>query len=859
MRSMNKIVKLFFSFLLILVYASSVIAEEWRFIGDIEGVPKRFEQLKQEGRIIRNGDSWDLAKDHSLVFEGDLWKRGPYGIRTVNWVRDLLTKNNKDASRPRVVLALGNHDLNTISLIQWYSKMELGEHEPFNKWLKEKNLPNNQMSRIDYWAEWNGVQDKIEWFMVEKVADKLGVDPTDKAFAEKYYPKNKPDVELLKQVVSKESVYSDFLDFVKPGGPVWDLYRKGSVVKTWTDKSGAKFLAWHSGNLSQANFGVVPGSSHNYFDYDRLTSLPPGQAKKEASIAFDKWADDYNAYVNSELDDIEKQWGELKGKNGKKDIVKSESSKKVAQKLYTNRMAALADAGWDPKTKKLNFEANSLVYPDPRFFKDNSIPGLPEQKIVDILGIVEVDYGISGHQPVGDGMIHRTAISKNKHSVQLLLTDTSFSPIEQEDVVVVKDGALHFEAKTKEGYNLVIDRPSNQTLKGWKEEIAKFNLLTAEQKAQLSEEEVKRVKSLIHKVGAFDKLGMIANGWLITGFEGKLNPATGLMEPDLDKFILFQKNGFKIEYKIVDIWGLEGAKLEPASADLRQMAINASKAKVEELQKHDKQVLKVQDVLRLIKSKNIMVTSGPALNSLNKALKNPEAEQFLAKHLKEFEEWLRAIPADDEWVFMGGGTQGFEEEKNKVIAKINIERAAAGKKPFEIVGLATGITGGSELDPNVKKYYNLKAFYWDDYQKEMLNILDNKSSRPKSITFDFAGGGGIVTQQLKETAAFVREGNNARINLIPGLTPHSVTGVPTADDLKKMAATDAFVHTDLGKSLVDQKIATVISGAGEYKDQFKERSDYAQKTTKETKIVESERIPATINAADCAKGFSLIK
>ena len=136
-KSLIKTLLQIFVFLLI---ATNLHADEWRFVGDIEGIAKRFDQLQKEGRIVPNSqNSWDLVDGQSLVFEGDLWKRGPYGVRTVKWVQDLLTRYNVEGSKaPRVVLALGNHDLNTISLIQWLPKMELGEHKAFNDWLKLK-------------------------------------------------------------------------------------------------------------------------------------------------------------------------------------------------------------------------------------------------------------------------------------------------------------------------------------------------------------------------------------------------------------------------------------------------------------------------------------------------------------------------------------------------------------------------------------------------------------------------------------------------------------------------------------------------------------------------------------------------
>lgn len=823
------------SLFLLLVAASLSFAGEWTIVGDIEGVPKRFQQLQNDGVISPDpsGQGWVLNEGQMLSFEGDLIKRGPYGIRTVRWVSDLLDKYGPERVRvtdspgtAKGYLAMGNHDLNTASLIQWLPKMELGEFVPFNQWLSSKGRPNDLLSRIDYWAEWNGTQDKIEWFWLESVADKLGKDPLDPAFKARFFPEGRPLPTELEKVIPRKAAYDSFLDFVKPDGPLWKLYKKSQVIPYWTTTEGTSFLSFHSGNLTRGNFGVVPGTSRRYFDMAQLRDLPHSEASALAKQSMREWTRDYNGYINAQLDEVRANWIRLKGPDGKKAVRKSAEASAIADSLYRNRLASLSDAGWDPITKKLNIEANSLVYPDSRVVKGSSIPGLPEKDIIDALGLAEVDYVVSGHQPVGDGMIHRTGVPGRGRPVQFLLSDTSFSPVEQEDRVRVSDqGAIHFETKTRDGKNILIDRPGHKELDEWTKSVAEFEALGAEGQAKLPAEQLAKLKELQKKLGAVNKLGMMANGWLIIGFEGKPDSVTGKLVPDYDRFVLFQKQGRNMVYKTADIWGISAAKLEPAVADLDELARVARADKVTELKAHgqnrvaaggqDIQILSTKDVLRGLKGKNVMLTSGPALNSLEKAKKNPAAAAMLTAHLDEFESWLRTIPSNEEWLFAGGGTQGFEQLRNERVAKVNAERVKAGAKPFEIFGFVTGVTGGSELDPNVKKYYTLNAFYWDDYLSETLKLIDNSSNRPKRLVFDYAGGGAIVTDQLRQTGKFISGGNPAEIRLIEGLTPYSPEGVPTPDELKKMAATDSFVFSEDGKTLIAEGKARVVR-SGEY-------------------------------------------
>lgn len=54
-------------------------------IGDIEGLPKRWQKLINDGVIsISPAGEVTLRDGYSLIFLGDLMKRGPYGVATID-------------------------------------------------------------------------------------------------------------------------------------------------------------------------------------------------------------------------------------------------------------------------------------------------------------------------------------------------------------------------------------------------------------------------------------------------------------------------------------------------------------------------------------------------------------------------------------------------------------------------------------------------------------------------------------------------------------------------------------------------------------------------------------------------------
>ncbi len=532
-----------------------------------------------------------------------------------------------------------------------------------------------------------------------------------------------------------------------------------------------------------------------------LEASNPGITYKAIQL----WVNSYNEKVKSELVEIEKLYNslDLQLKSGAENT-KDPQTLARANQLYNNRLASLADAGWDPVTGKLMVEANSLVYPDTRVVKGSSIPGLPEELIIQILALGKISYVTAGHQPVGDGMIHRTGLAFD-HFIQFLLTDTSFSPIEQEDFLRVRDdGFLQFKTKLRDGTTVVIERPGNAEELRSRELIKRYSSLTKESLEKMSAQSKKTFEDAKKRFEANQKLGMLANGWLIVGFVGKQNDK-GETVPDYDNFILFQKQGRNMVYKTVDIWGITSpdVKLEYAKTDLTDMVEQAKKDKVSDLQKHGKEVLSLLGFERRVRGKNVMVLSGPALNSLNKALKNQEANQVLADYKNKFKSWLQTLLEKEKWVFIGGGTQGFEEQLNQIITEENVRRVV----PFEMIGVVAGVTGGAEFDKNVKSFLPLqKAFYWDDYFTELLPLLTKtKLAKPNNLKFLFAGGGAIVQKQIRETLAEIdRSGIKSDVTLLPGLSM-SMT------DPKQMSATDLFLQSETGKAALETQKAVLIT------------------------------------------------
>jgi hypothetical protein len=817
--------KTFFSLLLILFVSFSASAEWTRIIGDIEGIPKRWQQLASEGVVSFDSKGQILLNDgYSLSFEGDLMKRGPYGKRTIELISDLINRYNVDLKNPRVRVVLGNHDLNTISLIQWLPMMASGTATDFNQWLVDNKRSNDQLSRVEYWLQYNGVNDKLEWFWLELVAEKLGKSSLDPSIKTRFYPDGKPLTANLATQISKEQAISQFLDFVRPGGVLWNLYGRSKIIDLYETKDGVRFLNFHSGILTTGNFGVVPGEGQNMFeraireyyaaenadrilktyDFNKIEDLErfeqgvPGFTLNAVQL----WVKRYNEFITLEMSEVERLYNKLsvslKIQNGK---TIDASTLSLANQLYSNRLAALADAGWDPVTGKLMVEANSLVYPDSRVAKGSSIPGLPEDFIVKVLALAKIDFITGGHQPVGDGMIHRTAHAYDR-VVQFLLTDTSFSPIEQEDFLRVRDdGYLQFKTKNRNGTTIVIERPGHDEEAKLKAMIDRYNSLSSDSISKITPEAKVAFEERVKRFNANQKLGLLANGWLIVGFGEKQN-AKGQTVPDYDNFILFQKQGRNMVYKTVDIWGITSpdVKLEFAKTDLSEMATSANKEKIDDLKKHGKDVLNILRFERTIRGKNVLVISGPALNSLTKALKSDDAKKIFEDYKIQFKNWLEALPPNESWVFIGGGTQGFEAELNKIISEVSQKR----QNPFEMIGVVAGVTGGAELDHSVSKYLPLsKAFYWDDYFTELLPLLSRPvRAKAAKIQFLFGGGGAIVGKQIREVLSEIDHGFKVEVSLLPGLS----MGMTNSKD---MSATDQFIQSELGMSVIGTKMSLV--------------------------------------------------
>lgn len=855
----------------------------WRPIGDIEGLPQRWLELLRDQTIKVSSDGHATLADDStnLSFEGDLWKRGPYGIRSVTWTLDLLRQDPE-----RVRLSMGNHDGNTLQLLQWMPAMSLNQFSEFNEWRTKNNRENNEISQIDFWADRNGVFDKINWFWLESVADKMGVDPTDAGFKAEMYPDGKILLDKLAKHISKEQVYKKFLKFISPGGALWEVLEKSHMIDFWRTKSGVSFFSTHSGIDTKGNFMIVPGDQRKAFDiaFKEVTGLnvtdidsdvralievknsqlPDGKKLHfEAAMyhpdevvqvltkikglemakirqiyirAFEVWSTNYSEFQQSNLQEIKNLWKEFRDTK-KWNSFSEETRLTKAQAMLSNRMGALTDAGWDPKLKKINIEANSPIYPDASYVKGNSIPGLPDTWITKFMALAGIEFRLGGHQPIGDFAVHRISEYFGR-VVQFVLTDTSFSPIEQQDFIRIReDGFLQFRARTRDGLVMAIDRPGSRDYQKLRAHALKYMKNPAK---------YPELKAASEQYNALDILGKTVNGWLVAGFAGKKDPATGRTVPDYTNFILFQKQGRNMNYQLVDTWGIFNdqskgefigelkGKVRLAEADFETLAADAKKEKALEVQateattasgnQQKRQVLSDEQFFKILEGKNLVISSGPALNSLNKALKFQEAQGQLTAHLIEFEAWLRSRPATEEFVFLGGGTLGFEQLRNEVIAKVNAERKSNGLKPHIIIGSLASISGSSEFDPNVRLYHLLEgAYYWNDYFPKLMKLLlDRPNFKLKSFHVDFAGGGAILGDQIKLVENLIKKGANLIVNLIDGLSPEQLKNLTSVSECKGCAATDAYIATKDGQEMLSsgkmsiwrQKYKSVIDRLG---------------------------------------------
>ncbi len=722
---------IFFSLACSTTYKSRSIAQSssniTHVIGDIEGINNRWEKLVTDN-VIKLGERSTIEqtnKNNSLAFLGDLARRGPHGVESVERVIELKSVN------PNTISIIGNHDGNWLGFLSLNAALEMGLIEAYQDWLELKGAQNNLTNRVNWWAERMGLQDKVRNFWIEMAARELGIKSTEAA--ERF--SGDTQFEKLNEVLNENKMAEQFLKSVKPGGVNFEFLKISSLLEVKELDNGKKSLFFHSGRLSPGNLGVIPGGNDKMYN------------KHSDSTWLQKWANGLNHWKNTELDNLSNElerFEELK-KEGKVTEARS-----LAIEISKNRLATYMDVGFDFSLNKMTFDANSLVYPDNVKGTDNKLPSLTNQFVSDILAKAGVSYVFGGHEPVGDLALAKLGFSeKHNHLIRYIMTDTSFSPVESTDKVQLhSDGTLEIEGKTRDGKGIFTIIPPESSLEA--------DLKSTDENRKFRAEQIK-------------KIGMTVNGYLVVGFEITTNKS-GIQVPNFENMVVVKQEGYNFNYKTIDRWGLEGVKPKYFTTDFESIYEDAKNEKSEILKSYNKVEMAESDFLKFVEGKKIIINSGPALNSLSPVLDKATGQpKNVEQYLKYWKAELRSIGLNDKVVILGGGTEGLEAMKNEIVDKINKDRIAKGGTPISMIGAITGITGGNELDKNVKRFLITKAFYWEDYFREVLKLVDK--SKAKSVSIRFGGGGGIVTQQIQEAFEFLEKTKHrAQVYLEQGIT-----------------------------------------------------------------------------------------
>lgn len=723
-------------------------------VGDLEGMIQSWKTMARMQLIRFEDGAPRLGDDGSeLLFLGDYMRRGPFGRRTVEWVTRLVDENPA-----RVLAVLGNHDINPVSLVTMLPALELGMIPAYEASRAERGAESTLGDRVTWWARDYGVQDKLQNWWIERAARELGTSPAHARFRARI---TSPDAEgrprvdeaKLEAIVPREVMAADYVAFVSPGGAGWELVEKLPMLRVRAS-GDQKWLVMHSGSPSMGNLGVVPGGDGRWYE-----KYGPGEWVERWAAALDEDFKKPDLALARRL--LDEYHAAAAGS--------AEARAKATALLERVYLPRYGDAGWDCAQQKLTTTADSVVYPDKKEFELSSVPGLPAQEVTDRLAAAGVTMVLGGHTPVGDGVLVRLGVSEHG-VVRYVLADTSYSPVEGEQKVRIRpDGSILARVTTREGLKVVVDLPSER-------EIAE--LLAAEEGSarRFRGEQMRRI-------------GKVLEGHVVMGFAVKPGAQWA---PDYENLVVMRQDGFRFSYRVVDRWAVAdavaraGGSLPYARANLDALYAEAYEGQRALLKAHGKADLDDAGLVARLAGKKVYVSSGPAASSYSRVLGHEAGARTAAYYLKEWRAWLEALPDEEAWVFLGGGTTGVERAKNEVVAAVNEARRARGATPFEVYGAITGVTRGDELDPNVDAFAATRAYYWGDYFAELLALLEAaRAADPATeLTIEFAGGGGIVHAQIGEALAFRARHPATRVVLTGGLNPAGKDGAirPSATD-----------------------------------------------------------------------------
>ncbi len=807
-------------------------------VGDIEGMGVHWSKLERDGILKWNSKlrTWDLVDEKAiLLFNGDFMRRGPWGMRSVQW---LLSLNERYPGR--VSMVLGNHDGNILSFFISRPKSAAGLDPEYNTWLQNQSRTNTLASQIFYWAETMGLRDKVDNFWLELVLLKgLKQSPNELTLSpelrERFYTeKGYINREALSKSIDESQFAEAFYHYFKPGNKskygFWNLLKSVKEIQLLEGENhlGGKFFiqATHSAMSGNDNLGTIPQDSRRYVmipTLDENGQINTAGAVSEGIEYQGKVLDPkdhspenlrkfYAAGVDALHGDFIK--GDLKALarfiNILETLVPLQSTfiensdaalqkiTKLIEKMTNLELPKHVDQLWSFLTGGSE-RTDSYVYPPANLIKEDSLPAPADSAILAAEQRLGIRIKVGGHKPVGDFATMMLGLDPvSGEMIVHVFHDTSYSAVEGNNRIrIFKNGAVQIYGSIKDGTRIAMEYPSRETLKKWNR-IKNYNNFL--RKTNAKDKIGPRELQIEDRLDRYSRLGKAVDGRVIIGFKRKQDE-NGKWYTDYDEYMTVRQDGYKFEYLMIEVWALMDYEknvgpLQHVVADSKGMADRAEARKIKMLtEKLGRDVITNQTQIDNLSNKDVVWFSGPAA-SISAVLDDANSKKHFEKvMLPAFENYFQSLPVDSNTEFLTGGTVGFEGYVSEKIAKQNVQRKKENKTPLSMSGNIVGVTGGVDIDPNIQKFLVLpnQTFYWNDY---FLNLMKYTllPSNFKKLTLVFAGGGGILPKQIAQAIEFSNQNpnRNIKIVLIKGLTIDSQNL-----NHKKRSGTDRMTDTYL--------------------------------------------------------------
>jgi hypothetical protein len=776
-------------------------------VGDIEGLAAYFRSLEAQGYI-----RWDIDNQRYdivdplviIVFDGDIMRRGSFGIRATKFINDLLTRF---PAQTRSVI--GNHDGNILSFHIVKAEIDLNQNKSYTGWLAKHSLTNSLFNQIYFWSGEMQVTEKVENYWLELALLRRGVEFNDLSmeheapFVTIEGNKRIINTEFLATIVSPDEMARSFYDFIRSGGGrdnAWVYLERSklrlAIIGRTRDGRRPIIDFSHSGMSTQDNLGVIPTLGARYVQIDGTQNLmQDSQLDPKTTSARDyyfRWLADMDRdFKHAQLDEYLKLLKEFY----ERPQPTLARRKEILTQLNSLELVFNVDSQWSKVTGKF-YRSDSQVAPDPRQFLEDSLPAIPTPQII----AAEIKIGIAvtggGHKPIGD--IATAMVGFDATTQEILMNifhDTSYSPVEGNNRTrIYENGAVRVIGRTRQGTEVIMERPGLDTMAKWQELHRKLVERAVSEKKKISELEITAEEKLIlERMDRYSRLGKVAGGRLIIGFVGKTNE-TGGKYIDYNEYMTARQEGRKFVYEPIEVWGImeyeeKTGPLQFAEADLTEMMRRAEQEKADGLRKLGNEVLTGEQFLKALEGKTVYWEFGPTA-AYKQVRADAEGNAYVSEHsLPAHKNFYINLPANEDSLVIVGGTQGWESDITEVIVEANKVRVTQNKKPIEFIGTAALVFGLGEIDPSVKTFFLIPgAFYWLDYFPKLMNNFVLKS-KAKAIHLGFAGGGGILGGYIKQAIEFARGDSRIDVTLERGVTI-SKTSPAYA---KKGGATDQFI------------------------------------------------------------------